>query len=178
MDFGEDILKVFLYPLIVLSALGLILSLTTHIALLLGFQVPDELILLAPGIFIIWFAALIVLSLITDGAFRKDVWKVGLRSAPKWMHYMNYGFGVYAFITFLIFIVIGRNNPLDSEGSMLRGLSGFILPFYSLGLAIFYSASQLGKNGLIRKCSNGHQVSFSAKYCENCGQQILDDVIK
>ena len=171
-------MKVVLYPLIGISALGLVLSLTTHIAVLLGLQVPEELNLLALGVFIIWFPAVIVLSLITDGAFRKDVWKVGLRGAPKWMHSMNYGFGIYAFINLVIFIMIGRNNPQDLEGSiMLRGLSGFILPFYSLGLAIFYSASQVGKNGLIRRCSNGHQVSFSAKYCENCGQQILDDVI-
>ena len=170
-------LKVLLYPFIALSALGLVLSLATHIAILLVLHVPEELNLLAPGIFIVWFPAGIVLSLITDGTFRKNIWKVGLRGAPKWMHYMNYCFGIYAFINFVIFIVIGRNNPLDSEGSVLKVLSGFILPFYSLGLAIFYSASQVGKNGLIRKCSNGHQVSFSAKYCENCGQQLLDDVI-
>jgi hypothetical protein len=173
----KNLLKVFLYSFITLSALGLVLSLATHIARLLGFHPPEELNLLALGIFIIWFPAVIVLSLITDGAFRKDIWKVGLSGAPKWMHYMSYGFSIYALFNLVIFIVIGGSNPVDSEGSMLRGLSGFILPFYSFGLAIFYSASQIGKNGLIRKCANGHQVSFSARYCENCGQQILDDVI-
>lgn len=169
-------MKIFLYPFIGLSALGLVLSVVTHIAVILGLHVPAELNLLFPGIFIVWFPAVITLSLITDGSLKKDIWKVALRGAPKWMRFMNYGFGIYAILNFVIFIVFVPNNPQDSDSSMLRGFSGYILPFYSVALAIFYSASQVGKNGFRRKCPNGHQVSFSAKYCENCGQPILDDV--
>ena len=74
--------KVILYPFVVLSALGLILSLAAHIGALLGLNVPGPAMLLHVGIFIVWIPAVITSNFsLTKKYNRKDFWKVVLRGA-------------------------------------------------------------------------------------------------
>lgn len=172
--------EIILYPFVVLSALGLVLSLAAHIGALLGLNVPGPAMLLHVGIFIVWIPAVITSNFsLTKKYNRKDFWRVVLRGAPKWMQYMTYGFFVYAFINFFIFIFIAPSNPSSVSGtppSVIRGFSGHWMAFYSAALAILYSAIQIKKKGLIRKCPNGHEVSLEASFCEECGQRVLDKV--
>lgn len=171
-----NMLTTLLYPFVALSALGLILSLVVHYATMFGLPVPEAAVLLFPGIFVVWFPTVITANLVTRRSKRRDFWKIALRGAPKWMQYMVYGFFIYAIINFIFFIVFVRGGTKDTSESMFRVMSGHALPFYAAALGILYSATQIQESGLIRKCPNGHEVSFLAKYCEECGQPILEDI--
>ncbi len=63
--------------------------------------------------------------------------------------------------------------------SEMRLASGHWMAFYSAALVILYSAIQIQKKGLVRKCPNGlssfDRVQHSAI---DCGQLILDEVVK
>ncbi len=172
----KNLLIILLYGFVALSALGVILTVVVHLAAVLGLYVPEESIWLLPGMFLVWFPTVIAASLITRGSNRKDFWKVALRGAPRWMQYMIYASFAYAIFNFIFFIAFVRGNPQSTDASMLRIGTGHILPFYSVALGILYSATQIQKKGLVRKCPNGHEVSLSAQYCEECGQLILDEV--
>ena len=50
-------MEILLYPFVFLSALGLVLSITAHVAALLGFNVPPAAMGLHIGILIVWFPA-------------------------------------------------------------------------------------------------------------------------
>jgi len=166
-----------LYPFIALSALGLILSILAHFGALLGLNVPSAAMGLHIGIFVVWFPAVLVSNSLIKGYDRKDFWKVVLRGAPKWMQYMVYAFMGYAAINFLIFMFFAPGDPTGSGGmppSVVRGFSGHWMAFYSAALAILYSAVQIQKNGLNRKCPNGHYVSREATFCEKCGEVVFD----
>jgi hypothetical protein len=172
----KKLLIIFLYVFVALSALGVIFTVAVHLAAMFDLSVPEESFWLLPGMFIVWFPTVIAASLITRGSNRKDFWKVALRGAPRWMQYMIYGSFAYAIFNFIFFIVIVRGDPQSTDASMLRVGSGHVLPFYSVALGVLYSATQIQKKGFIRKCPNGHEVSLSAQYCEECGQLILDEV--
>jgi hypothetical protein len=85
-------MKTLLYPLVALSAVGLALSLISHIAALLGANGPlgDKAWILHIGIFVVWLPAILVMNRLTREVPRKDIWKVALRGCPEWMRYMTY----------------------------------------------------------------------------------------
>ncbi len=172
--------EILLYPFVALSVLGLVLSLAAHLGALLGLNVPPAAMALHVGIFIVWIPAVITAnSSLTEKYERKDYWKVVLRGAPKWMQYMTFGFFIYALINFAIFLFIAPNNPSSVSGtspSAVRGASGHWMAFYSAALAILYSAIQIKKKDLFRRCPNGHEVSLKASFSEECGQRVVDKV--
>jgi hypothetical protein len=148
-------LIVLLYPFIVLSALGLMLSMVAHVAAILGLHVPPESIWLFFGNFVVFIPTLITsILLMPKGYGRKDFWRMTLRGAPKWMHYMTYGFFIY-FWTYVIIIlftsvIFPRNNlsNIDNLSSpSVRDFSSICLVFYSTSLSILYSATQIEKKG-------------------------------
>jgi len=170
--------EILLYPFVYLSALGLVLSIIVHVAALLGLNVSSAAIMLHLGIFVVWLPAVITSNTSLKNQYgRKDVWKYILRGSPKWMRYMTFGFFYYAFINFAIFVFMPHTVAPDA-GDMppfvMRGFSGHWMAFYSAAFSILYSAIQIKKKNLIRRCPNGHEVSLQAEYCEECGQPISD----
>lgn len=163
-----------LYPFAALAALGLGLSLAVHIAAIMGWKVPQESIILFPGIFVVWFPAVLTASFITRGTPRKDAWKTILRGAPRWMHFMLYGSFLYAIFNLVFFVVVVRGGQDSSDNAIVRTFSGHILPFYAAALAILVSAIRIQKQGPRRRCPNGHAVPFPAIYCERCGQPVSE----
>ena len=171
----KNLLIALLYLFVALSALGLVLSIAVHLATIFGLLVPGAAVWLFPGVFVVWFPTVIAANLLTRRSNRRDFWKIALRGAPKWMQYMVYASFVYAIINFVFFIVFVRGDARDTSETMFRVVSGHVLPFYAGALGILYSAIQIQKRGLIRRCPNGHEVSFLARYCEECGQPVLDN---
>jgi hypothetical protein len=171
-------MKILLYPFIILSAIGLALSLAVHVASFLGLEVPLIAMGLHGGIFIVWFPAALVSLVLTRDVPRKDYWKAALRGCPGWMKYMVYGFFGYAIINFALFFFGGFLNvvaPLSStSSSFLRGFSGHWMAFYSMAFAILYSGVHL-QQVKPRKCPLGHSVPLSARYCENCGAAVAEE---
>jgi len=148
-------LIVLLYPFIALSAIGLILSIAVHIATLFGLHVPPESIWLFFGNFVVFIPTIITsVLLMPKGYGKKDFWRMTLRGAPKWMHYMTYSSFIYYFIYVAIIllssIIFPRNNS-NNIGNLsslsARDFSSICLVFYSMSLSILYSATQIEKKG-------------------------------
>lgn len=172
-------IKILLKPFILLSAIGLILSIIVHVIALSGNEVPYSNFVwgLHGGIFIVWFPAILASFRLTKDFKRKDFWKAVLRGCPPWMKLMTYFFFGYAIINFAIFIfstagVTKGTSP--STATELRGFSGHWMAFYSAALSMLYSATQAESFDKQRRCRNGHVVSPLAKFCDECGAQIVD----
>lgn len=137
--------KPLLWPFIVLSAVGLGLSLWVHLGALAGRRVAPEAFfwLLHVGIFVVWIPAVLVGMKRVGTASRKDYWKLALKGAPEWLRYVIYGFLGYAVVNFAIFFFqaphgnIGANPP----AIVWRGVSGHWMAFYSAALGILYAAA-------------------------------------
>ena len=174
--------KILLGPFIALSAVGLILSIIVHVIALSGNQVPfgNFAWALHGGIFIVWFPAVLVSMRLSKDFKRKDFWKAALRGCPPWMKIMTYFFFGYAIINFVIFILSTTGmakGTTPSTATELRGFSGHWMAFYSAALAILYSFTKPDLFDKERKCRNGHVVSPLAKFCDECGAQIIDKQI-
>jgi hypothetical protein len=168
-----------LYPFIALSALGFILSVLAHIASWLGLHVPEASFVLHIGIFVVWIPTVLIANSLAKNHDRKDYWKVVWRGAPKWAQYLMYGIFYYAMFNFVLFFlpIFGVINVPDQDMSVseMKFASGHWMVFYSAALLTLYSATQIRKKDLIRKCPNGHEVSLEATLCEKCGRLLLDE---
>lgn len=166
-----------LLPLIVLSATGLLLSITTHVVSLLGLTVPGGALVwsLHIGIFVVWLPAALVVQRINQGRPQSELWKNVLSGCPAWMRYAVYGLFAYAVANFIWFYAISRSVPEpegDAPASVIRGFSGHWMMFYGAACAILVSTYL--KPGLLKKrrCANGHDVSSTDVFCPTCGSEI------
>ena len=159
-----------------LALAGLVLSVATHIAALMGKSGPlgDSVGILHFGIFIVWIPAVIVAKGLTRGLKRSDFWKAVLRGVPVWVRYAMYGLFAYTFVNFVIFIGLGGSSERHATEGMspetARGFSGHWMLFYAAALAILYSASNVSDRD--RQCPNGHRVDALAAVCETCGGRV------
>jgi hypothetical protein len=176
-------MTIVLTPFIVLAAVGLILSVICHGCALLGLPQPlgGAAWGLHIGIFVVSLPAVLVSTRLVRDFKQNDFWKAALRGCPNWMRWMAYGFFIYALINFITFIIAmfavppgqqAPNAPATALG--FRGFSGHWMAFYSMAIAIMYSAIVVSRRDPARRCPNGHPVSPSAEFCENCGAKIGD----
>jgi hypothetical protein len=162
----------------VLAWIGLTLSVLSHVAALLGTEGPlgDYSWFLHIGIFVVWLPTVLVAARMSADFKRKDMWKATLRGCPPWMKYMMYGFFGYAFVNFAIFMLIapkqGSAGPMPP--AVVRGFSGHWMAFYSAAAAVLYSATHIEDRDNARRCVNGHTVGPLARYCEQCGQPVIE----
>jgi len=175
-------MKAILTPFMYLTGIGLVLSLIVHISALLGRHSPFGEVAwgLHVGIFIVWIPAVISANTLVKEFKQKDFWKAALRACPKWMKNLTYFFFGYAILNFILFAImlIGSGNASGGENStpsnVFRGFSGHWMAFYSAALAILYSAIHVKEHDEARRCPSGHRVSPSAKFCEECGSEIIE----
>lgn len=171
-------MAVLLIPFLVLSVIGLVLSLIAHTAALLGLPQP-----LGPaawglhvGIFVVWLPTLIVFNWLVGDFKRKDFWKAALRGCPKWMRWLTYGFFGYAIVNFLLFLAVaplkGAEGGANTPPEVFRGFSGHWIAFYSAAAAILYSGIVVSRLDPARRCPNGHPLSPAARFCEACGVAV------
>jgi hypothetical protein len=167
-----EILRPFLIIFVMLAAIGLVLSLMSHVAALAGMSGPlgDYSWLLHIGIFMVFLPTILVASALTKGADKKDYWKVALRNCPPWMRLMVYAFFIYAFVNFFYFMLTAPKHP--GAGPMppavVRGFSGHWMAFYSFAMGVLYSAMKSYPKK--RCCLNGHNSFAEGEFCEKCGQ--------
>lgn len=161
-----------------LAWIGLALSIWSHLAALLGTQGPlgNYEWFLHIGIFVVWIPTVLVAARMGREFKQKDLWKAVLRGCPAWMKYMAYGFFGYAFINFAVFIVAApaKGGPGPMSPVVVRGFSGHWMAFYSMAAAVLYSATHVENRDLGRRCLNGHQLGPLAKFCEECGQPVVE----
>ncbi len=169
------LLSRFLWVFVVLSAVGLVVSLWVHLGAVAGRRVAPEAYfwILHVGIFVVWFPAVWVAQKRVGNLQRKDFWKVVLNGSPDWMRYMVYGFLAYAVVNFALFMLKAPNGGSGTNPPAIvwRGFSGHWMAFYSAALAILYSAVRANETG--SRCVNGHPVLASANFCAQCGQAVM-----
>jgi hypothetical protein len=166
-------------PFILLSGIGLFLSLLVHLCSLLGLQIPfhEYAWNLHFGIFIVWIPTVIVAQKLSKDVPRKDFWRAALRGCPTWMKGMTYLFFGYAFINFAVFIFskkTGSGNDLGASSVEFRGFSGHWMAFYSAALSVLFSSTKIDWSARDKRCRNGHVVSTYAKFCDECGAPIME----
>jgi hypothetical protein len=137
--------KPLLWPFVMLSAVGLGLSLWVHFGAVAGRKVAPESFfwMLHVGIFVVWFPAVFVANRRVGNQNRKDFWNAVFRGSPPWFKYTVYAFLGYAVVNFLLFFSQAprETNPSGETPVIVwRGFSGHWMAFYSAALAILYSA--------------------------------------
>ena len=132
--------KPLLWPLVLFGVVGLIASLSLHIAALFGCHIVSEALytVLQLGIFVVFVPAIFIAQK-TQRGFE---WKSLVRNAPEWMQLMDWIFGIYATINFIIFFVqtegYSKPNPATEDW---RLFSGHLMAFYSVALSVLYPAA-------------------------------------
>jgi len=152
------------YPVMVLSALGVVVSTSLFVLSLVGayhaFKGGPPLIFL--GIFVVWVPTVILMNRLTRDFKQKDVWKAALRGCPSWMRIGLWVFtGVVVAITFLP--VIWKGQPGED------GFTVFPAIFYAASFCTMYSLIHVDEVDANSCCLNGHPMSPLAKFCEECG---------
>jgi hypothetical protein len=174
---------VVLMPFLVLSVIGLMLSLIAHTAALLSLPQPFGPAAwgLHIGIFVVWLPAVLASHRLGADFKQKDFWKAALRGCPKWMRWLTYGFFGYAVVNFLLFMAVapprGGGGGANAPPEVFRGFSGHWMAFYSAAAAILYSAIAVSRLDPARRCPNGHPVSPSTSFCQACGAAIAEQEI-
>lgn len=141
-------IKPLLWPFVLLSAIGLSLSLWVHFGAVAGRKVAPEpyFWMLHVGIFVVWFPTVLVANRRVGNARRKDYWDAVFKGSPIWFKYVVYAFLAYAFLNFLIFLPQApgkKDYPGDGTPVVVwRGFSGHWMVFYAAALAILYSAAR------------------------------------
>lgn len=135
-----------LWPLIMLSALGLVLSLWVHIGAIAGRKVVAEpmFAILHVGAIALWIPAVLVAKKRVGATQGRDYWKRVLTGTPDWMRYFVYIALGYAVVNFLIFLPQAppKGYPSGQTPAIVwRGFSGHWMAFYSAALAILFAAA-------------------------------------
>jgi len=125
--------------LIALSGFGFVLSLIIHLmAIFDWYQVPNTIIMiLTAGVLLVWLQSSKNLKILQKAYPDQHPWKTLFTMGPEWIKYLLYLFIIYAVLNFALMMSFGSgNNYLNFEVSQskLRGLSGFWIAFYVLGL--------------------------------------------
>ena len=161
-----------LYGLAVVAALGLVGSAAVHVAAWAGIGPPVVAGGLFVGLFVVWLPTVLVAQTLTKDFKQREFWTAALRGAPPWVPSALKWLTGYAVLNFLVFMwQTTKGEP--SPAVEARMFSGHALVFYGAAAATLYSAAQLRNHGeRPRTCLNGHAVSLSAKYCEQCGSPV------
>lgn len=143
-------IKALVWPFVLLSAVGLGVSLWIHLGAVFGKKVAPAhfFLLLHLGCLVVWLPAVLVASSRVRNSYEKNYWDRVFRGSSAWVKYTVYAFAGYAVVNFLLFfaqafldqvsdrpIIIGEGTP----ALVWRGLSGHWMAFYSGALAILYS---------------------------------------
>jgi len=158
------------------ASLGLLLSLTVHLAALFGVALFGEsAFALHVGMLAVGLPAGIATHRVTRDVARKDFWKVALSGCPLWMRRLSGGLVAYAILNFAYFaLTLPSHGPKHSgapDAAILRMFSGHWMAFYAGAVSIFYSKTRAEFIGAPR-CTQGHPVGPSAKFCEQCGSPV------
>ncbi|MHC4531600.1 MAG: hypothetical protein ACYSXD_08585 [Planctomycetota bacterium] len=170
-----------LLPFVVLSAIGLVLTLTVHLSIWAGLPLSKYILKVFIGIPVVWLPTVLVFQLLSRDSTQEDSWKVCMRRCPVWMKYMSWVFFIYAFISFG-FLLFGMYRDIKYGGSggglpkfVSLGLSGFCLVFYSTAMSVLYSVRKILEGRSTKSCPNGHRVPASESFCPYCGEEMTGE---
>ena len=146
----NGMMKPLIYCFAALAAVGLALSIASHLAALQAKSGPlgNYTWSLHLGALVVCVPAAKVARRLMRGVPRKDQWKALLAGCPVWMKYMLYGFLGYAVVNFAIFMVTPHTRGTGPmPPSVVRGFSGHWMAIYAGALAIIYSGAKRDSAG-------------------------------
>jgi hypothetical protein len=143
--------KPLIYCSAALAAIGLALSIASHLAALQGKPGPlaNYTWTLHIGALAVCVPAAIVARRIARGLPRKDQWKAVLHGCPPWTKYVLYGLIGYALVNFAIFMATPQKPGAGlMPPTVVRGFSGHWMAIYAIALAVLYSAAKANARAL------------------------------
>lgn len=163
-----------LLPLVILAAVGFVLSLIVHGLSLFGVLAPggDLVFALHIGIFVIWVPAVIL----SQGRGGKDAFD----KTPRWMKRALGVLFAYALLNFGYFMLVAPKkgsreaSQHPAPPKVVRGFSGHWMIFYGAGFSMLWCTWKERREATQRRCSNGHQVTAPGTQCPTCGAAIPD----
>jgi len=163
----EEMKRLVAYPVMALSACGVVASLLLHVRSFVVRGEPAGKVVetLFLGIFFVWLPTILLSSSLTRDFRQRDFWKAALRGCPAWMYKGLWILWGYVFFAAFVPPFLRGSNPGASPGSFV------IVPaaFYSVSFGVAYSVLHVDKFDEGRRCLNGHRISPLAKFCEECG---------
>lgn len=162
-----------IYPFFVIAAVGFVAMLVVHVASLFGSTSPFEktIQILGPGVFVAFLPTIFVMNSLTRDFKQKDIWRAALRGCPRWMYRAVWAIFLYCWAGFFV-LPLFYGGGMDLPANKARVMSGALLIFYLIPLAVMYSATHVESFDESKRCLNGHHVSPLAKFCEECGAPI------
>jgi len=160
--------KVIAYPVMVLSAVGVLLCFSFYFLGLAGvYPFPAKgTFVFGAGVVLVWFPAVMLMSRLTQDFKQKDMWKAALRGCPGWMRT-----GLWVVIGCAVAFSFLPSLFMRSSGNSSQTPPLFPVLFYAVSFCVMYSLINVQKQDPSRRCLNGHPISPSAKFCEECGSQ-------
>jgi hypothetical protein len=161
------------YPVMAVSALGVIACFLLHIASFFGSPESGQRLFpkLFIGLFIVWLPTVLLMNGLTRDFKQRDLWKAALRGCPGWMQKTLWVIWGYVFFAAFILPFLRSSNPGASPSSFVI----FPAVFYSTSFGVMYSLLQADEIDAGRLCLKGHLISPLAKFCEECGAPAAPD---
>ena len=130
--------------LIIVSAIGFAISFVVHLLTVFAlYQVSNNVIMiLTAGILIVWLQSSKNLKVMHRSNPERHPWKTAISLCPEWIKYLFYFFILYALINFGLTMSFGKSDEFfnfEVSQVKLRGISGFWMVFYVLGLIFGFS---------------------------------------
>jgi hypothetical protein len=160
-------MKTYIYPLLGLAWFGFVLSFLVHITARAGVALPQQIIILHIGVFVVWIPALRINKQST--ASSPTQWSRRMRrrqlfdGCPTWMGWVAGGLGAYAVINFLLLAA-----PKLSPARGLALFSGAWMFFYFMAVVILFPAAQTAAPAQPQVCPHGETISSSGDGCVLC----------
>lgn len=126
--------------MIILTAAGLLISIGIHLLAVLNiYLVPNPVIFaLTAGALLAWLQSSRNMKTLYQAHPDLHPWKAAFQSCPTWLKYLTYFLFIYALFNFAMIMSFkggeGYLNFVISQ-KKLRGLSGFWIAFFGLGLS-------------------------------------------
>jgi hypothetical protein len=164
--------KLIAYPVMVVAGIGVLLCLSFYLLGLSGIhplparQMPT----LFAGVFVVWLPTVLLMNRLTKDFKQKDLWKAALRGCPAWMKTTLWVVVGSVFVIFFL-PVLSKRSPGDAPQIFVL----FPITFYAISFCVMYSLINVEKRDSVLRCLNGHAISPSAKFCEECGAPATPD---
>jgi len=149
------------------AAIGFFATLACHVGLWFGIDLTNGYwTVLFVGIFLVWFPTVLTMRKLGPAMQRMDGWKIALQGAPDWMRYLLYAVFAYGIGNFFL----GFFGVFGIEGdNFWRIGSSHAMIFYAAAWGVATATNAREDQDIDWKCERGHEMSPTAKYCEECG---------
>ncbi len=138
-----------IYPLLVISGVGLAASLWLHAALWVGLDAGSMLALsLTLTCIVVWIPSVVIAWRMVIDPSLKDLWNAALGARPRRLRAVVTALTVYAFVNTALQVIPAARTYLQS--TLIAGwpvalsiLSGFWVAFYAAAVAVCASAAKI-----------------------------------